>query len=302
MEVTLSNPILTSSPASLPTEILLQILTHVLTAATPILNAGIFKSHHTGICTFEPRAGQQDITVVPSVCKRFNQLGHSIHHLRNHFVYTVAELHSPSHMWTNYPHCIQILTIRTTHNFTSRRTESSEAALEAIQWLSKFHHLQSLRIDFVRPGQFPRGVRPSLSNSPNGWLDSMEQKIRSLKPLSSAILNHDRGLQCLILTGLPCDIMSIALIKAFSHYVHPDGVVGLAYGDYIRRGYQYIDYSIRHAKAKHDSIYISAIGRSVVELRKRSELVGWRLRDTDSYTVITTPFDDNLRGDGCPQE
>ncbi|KAL8788330.1 MAG: hypothetical protein Q9213_001727 [Squamulea squamosa] len=294
--------------ADFPNEVLVLIFTPALSASTPILNAGIFQCHQYGIAKDKKgklslAAGQREIPFgVLSTCKRFHQIGQPILYQQNTFLYTMAEPHwtfsyNPSplkqRMWTDYPVKAQHLTVRTIHHVSHDGHDvNCQKAIEAIHWISRFDHLETLRIDFVHNSNDRRNCRhmdfPCMAAREH-YIKKMEEKILFWEPLSRVLEKPTSSLRSLIFTGLPCNEMMIALVKAYSRYVCADGVVGVGCG---ARGIQFVYQSWSDGEPHHTVVEDLKRWKHVeIEFRRKNELEGWIFFEDGNYKLEITPFE-----------
>ncbi|KAL8770193.1 MAG: hypothetical protein Q9209_004035 [Squamulea sp. 1 TL-2023] len=220
----------------LPNEILAEILSYLLKAPALMVNAAVPKIFGGSFCDFDHPAGAMgvDIRVLVS-CKFLNHIGNSILYEQSTFIYNMrsdsvwigARRRPQLPITCKPPTRAQHLIVRLQPN--GKGLTSDQITLEANEWLCNFWGLQTLQMDFCfleTAYQSPRKVNFRNEKERRMFLDWTEQRFS--ESLTSVSEKRPR-LQKLVLSGLPCNEMSISLIKAWARFVVPEGLIGVGY-------------------------------------------------------------------------
>ncbi|KAL8788328.1 MAG: hypothetical protein Q9213_001725 [Squamulea squamosa] len=221
----------------LPNEILAEMLSYLLKAPALMVNAGVPEDFSGSFYDSDRPACAMDVDIrVLASCKFLNRIGYSILYEQSTFIYNMrsdypwngARSQPQRPITCKPPTRAQHLVVRLKpygHGLTS-----DQVTIEANKWLCHFWSLQTLQMDFCfleTAYQTARTVNFRNEKERSMFLDWTEQRFS--EPLTS-VSEKRPLLQKLVLTGLPCNEMSIGLIKAWARFVAPEGVIGVGCG------------------------------------------------------------------------
>ncbi|KAI4283054.1 MAG: hypothetical protein L6R38_002451 [Xanthoria sp. 2 TBL-2021] len=210
----------------LPNEILAEILGYLLKAPALMINPGVPQVQYTSFYDYDDPA-----------C--LNRIGTLLLYEHSTFFYKMRSFHTsggartPPQQWTicKPPRKARHLIMRLEpYDWEFSLAGDSAVAGGANLWLRGFRDMQTLQIDFCFLKEVYESPLQYDSRNEEQRSYYLEWAVRKFSEPLADLPGKQPRLQLLVFSGLPCNQMSVMLIKGWARFVIPEGVVGVGCG------------------------------------------------------------------------